>query len=413
MTGEQVVPGPSRTDTPAVLVRGLRKAYGRRTALDGLHLTVSHGTAFALLGTGSSGKTTALRVLAAHTPADGGRIRIAGYDPGTDAHSLRAAAGLLSRAPAVDGRLTADENLLLTPALRRLPAPRARARAAGLIEQLGLTSAATAPAAALSGDLRRRLALAMLLAGKPEVVLLDEPTEGLDAVGRRLVRGVVRDLATDGAAVVFTTRSPHEAARLADRIGVLHRGRLVAQGTRQELLRLVPGGHIRLYFATAADLATAAGLFRLHTAELDPAALSLQIPGDGSVGLVRAVLDVLDDARLVPRRLSVHSPGIEDAFAALTGDGRQPAPPAGRAVPAGRASAGGELCGGRLWRHSALPVMAVALLLLALFAQPGPRALLGALPVIALCAVPLFTAQARIGPQHHRAAPSPGRTGPP
>ncbi|MFB6850128.1 ATP-binding cassette domain-containing protein [Streptomyces sp. NPDC056373] len=413
MTGHQAVPGPSGTDTPAVLARGLRKAYGRRTALDGLHLTVPHGTAFALLGTGSSGKTTALRVLAAHTPADGGRIRVAGYDPASDPRSLRAAAGLLSRAPAVDGRLTAEENLLLTPRLRRLPAPNARARAAGLIEQLGLTSAAAAPAATLPGDLRRRLALALLLAGEPEVALLDEPAEGLDAVGRRLVRGVVRDLAADGAAVVFTTCSPHEAVRLADRIGVLHRGRIVAEGTREELLRLVPGGHIRLHFATAADLATAAGLFRLHTAELDPTALSLQIPGDGSAGLVRAVLDVLDEARLVPRRLSVHSPGIEDVFTALTGGGPRPAPPAGRAVPGGRAAAGGEPRGGRWWRHSALPVMAAALLLLALFAQAGRRVLLGALPVIVLCAVPLLATQARAGPRHHRAAPSPGRTGPP
>ncbi|MGW5330076.1 ABC transporter ATP-binding protein [Streptomyces sp. NPDC004014] len=413
MTGHRAVPGPSGTGTPAVLVRGLRKAYGRRTALDGLHLTVPHGTVFALLGTGSSGKTTALRVLAAHTPANGGRIRIAGYDPASDPRSLRAATGLLSRAPAVDGRLTAEENLLLTPRLRRLPARRARARAAGLVEQLGLTSAAAAPAATLSGNLRRRLALAVLLAGEPEVALLDEPTDGLDAVGRRLVRGAVRDLAAAGAAVVFTTRSPHEAARLADRIGVLHRGRIVAEGTRKELLRLVPGGHIRLHFATSADLATAAGLFRLHTAELDPTALSLQIPGDGSAGLVRAVLDVLDDARLVPCRLSVYSPGIENAFAALTGGGPRPAPPAGRAVPAGRAAASGESRGDRWWRHGALPVMLTALLLLAPLVEAGTRVLLGAPPVIALCAVPLLTPQGRAGPRHHRAAPSPGRTGPP
>ncbi|MEU9646606.1 ABC transporter ATP-binding protein [Streptomyces sp. NPDC048188] len=407
MSGHRAGPGPSGTDAPAVLVRGLRKAYGRRTALDGLHLSVPHGTAFALLGTGSSGKTTALRVLAAHTPADGGRIRIAGYDPVSDPRSVRDAAGLLSRAPAVDGRLTAEENLLLTPRLRRLPAPSARARAAGLVEQLGLARAAAVPAATLSADLRRRLALAVLLAGEPEVALLDEPTEGLDAVGRRLVRGVVRDLAADGAAVVFTTRCPHEAARLADRIGVLHRGRIVAEGTREELLRLVPGGHVRLHFATAADLATAAGLFRLHTAELDPAALSLQIPGDGSAGLVRAVLDVLDDARLVPRRLSVRSPGIEDAVTALT-----TAPP-GRVVPAGRAAADGETRGDRWRRHSALPVTAAVLLTLALFAQAGPRVLLGALPVIALCAVPLLTTQARAGPRRRRTVPSPDRAGPP
>lgn len=412
MTDAQTLPGPSITDAPAVLVRGLRKAYGRSTALDGLHLTVPHGTAFALLGSGSSGKTTALRVLAAHTPADGGRVRIAGYDPRTDPHALRAAAGFLGRAAAVDGRLTADENLLLTPGLRRLPVPRARVRTAGLLERLGLTSAAAVPAAALSGDLRRRLALAMLLAGEPEVALLDEPTEGLGPVGRRLVHTAVRDLVAEGAAVVFTTRSPHEAARLADRIGVLHRGRIVAEGTREELLRLVPGGHIRLYFATAADLATAAGLFRLHTAELDPTALSLQIPGDGSVGLARAVLDVLDDARLVPRRLSVHSPGIEHVFAALTGGGPQSAPPSGRAAPGGRSPAGGESRGDRLWLHGALPVMAAALLFTAVTAQAGVRALLGALPVVALCVVPLLAARDRTGTQHHRAAPSPGRNGP-
>ncbi|RNF77736.1 ABC transporter ATP-binding protein, partial [Streptomyces botrytidirepellens] len=388
------LPGPGGPS--AIQVRGLRKSYGRTTVVDGLHLDVPHGTVFALLGPNGAGKTTAVRILSARTAADGGDVRIAGYDLSTDADAVRTAVGLLGRATGVDTRLTAEENLLLASALCRLPTPDGRSRAAELLARLGMPRVATEPAAALSSGTLRRLDLAMLLAGDPSVVLLDEPTAGLDPVGRRIVRDVVRDLVADGITVLFTTCSPQEAAWLADRIGVLHRGRLVAEGTQDELLRLVPGGHIRLHFADTAELAAAAAPFRMHTVVRDDTALSLQIPGDGSVALMRAVLDVLEDARVEPRRLTVHSPGLEDVFAALVDSGSQDPPrPSDRAAHPPDAPRGKELRDSRsLWRE-VLPVIAAAPLLPAHVAEAGLAALPGVLLTVLVCAAPAFAGHAR------------------
>ncbi|MFI9721772.1 ABC transporter ATP-binding protein [Streptomyces sp. NPDC052396] len=385
-----LLPGPQ--DPPAIRVRGLRKAYGRTTAVDDLQLDIPHGSVFALLGSEGAGKTTVLRILSARTAADGGDVRIAGYDLPTDAGAVRAAVGFAGRASVVDTCRTAEENLRLTPALRRLPAQQGSARAAELLARLGLSGVATEPAAALSSDQRRRLDLAMVLAAGPEVVLMDEPTAGLDPVGRRIVRDVVRDLAADGITVLFTTRSPQEAGQLADRIGVLHRGRLVAEGTQDALLRLVPGGHIRLHFADTADLAAATALFRLDTVVRDEAELSLQIPGDGSMGLIRAVLDILENAQVEPLRLTVHSPGLEDVFTALVNNG-SPGPP--------DAPAGEESRDGRSRWHKVLPIVAAALLLPAYAVEAGLAPLPGVFLTVLVCAALALAGRRR------RAAPRP------
>ncbi|MFI1368395.1 ABC transporter ATP-binding protein [Streptomyces griseochromogenes] len=399
------LPGPHGPS--AIQVRGLRKSYGTETAVDDLHLDVPHGTAFGLLGPDGAGKTTVMRILSARVAADAGEIRIAGYDLPTDADAVRAAVELVGRTSAVDPRLTAEKNLLRTSALCRLPPREGGSRAAELLARLDLSRVATEPAAALSSGRRRRLDLAMVLAGDPGVVLMDEPTAGLDPVSRRIVREVVRDLVADGITVLFTTCSPQEAGRLADRIGVLRRGRLVAEGTQDALLRLVPGGHIRLYFADTAELATAAALFHLDTVVRDDTALSLRIPGDGSVGLIRAVLAILEEGRVEPRRLAVHSPGLEDVFTALVHNGPQGPPPTHRAVHSPDAPLGDEARDIRwLWRE-VLPVMAALLPLCAHVAEAGPAVLPGVLPAALVCVALALAGRRR------RAAPrSPKHRGP-
>ena len=413
MSQAAAVTGPhhplaGRDGPAAIQVRELRKSYGGTTAVDGLHLDVPRGTVFALLGPDGAGKTTAVRVLSARTAADGGAVRIAGYDLSTDADAVRTAVGVLGRTPAVDTRRTVEQNLLATSALRRLPTRESRSRAAELLTRLGLSRLAGESTAALSGGQRRRLDLAVLLAGEPGIVLMDEPTAGLAPVDRRIVRAVMRELAADGGTVLFTTCSPEEAGQLADRIGILHRGRLVAEGTQDALLRLIPGGHIRLHFADTADLATAAALFRMDTVIRDDTALSLQIPGDGSVGLMRAVLDILEAARVEPRRLTVHSPGLADVFTALVDHGSQGSPPTDRAVHPQDVPCGAQSPDSRSPWHEALPVMAAALLLPVRVAEAGYAVLPGVLVTVLAC-----VALALAGRRRRAATRLPLHRGPP
>lgn len=212
---------------PAVAAAGLRKTCGTRTVLDGVDLLVPQGGVFCLLGEAGAGKTTVVRLLSALTAPDGGELRVAGHDVVRAPASVRAAVGLCGLT-AVDGSLTVEENLLRTADLHRLGQDDGRSRAADLIERFDLVDVAGAPAARCRRGERRRLELAMAVVGLPPVLLLDEPTAGLDPGDRRAVRRIVRQLADAGVTVFLATRSRAEAAALADRVAVLHGGRLVA-----------------------------------------------------------------------------------------------------------------------------------------------------------------------------------------
>jgi ABC-2 type transport system ATP-binding protein len=192
-----------------------------------------------------------------------------------------------------------------------------RRRAADLLERFELAEAARTTPATYSGGMRRRLDLAMGLMGDPRVVFLDEPTTGQDPRSRRAMWQNIRDLVADGVTILLTTQYLDEADQLADRIGVLDDGRLVAEGTSAELKRLVPGGHVRLQFGDAAPLESAARTLGLTVA--DPAALALDVPGDGSLGQLKALLARLDDAAIEVAGLTVHTPDLDDVFLALTG----------------------------------------------------------------------------------------------
>ncbi|MFW5415307.1 ATP-binding cassette domain-containing protein [Nocardiopsis sp. CNT-189] len=305
------------TPRPAVSAEGLRKSYRDQVVLDGVDLEIPAGTIFSLLGPNGAGKTTMVKILSTLIRADGGRARVFGHDLAAEPDAVRAAIGVTGQYSAVDGLLTGHENLMLMARLHRLRGAAARRRAAELLDRFDLAGAAKKPAAAYSGGMRRRLDLAMTLVGSPRLIFLDEPTTGLDPRSRRDMWQIIRDLVADGVTVFLTTQYLEEADRLADRIAVLDRGAIVAEGTAAELKRRIPGGHVLLRFAEARALESAA---RELGGETDPESLALKVPGGGGIASLRGLLDRLDTASIAPEELSVHTPALDDVFLALTGN---------------------------------------------------------------------------------------------
>jgi len=300
----------------AITATGLRKSFGTQVVLDGIDLAVESGSVFALLGPNGAGKTTAVKILSTLLNADAGTVRVGGHDVATEPDSVRAAIGVTGQFSAVDALLTGTENLQLMADLHHLDRAPGRRRVGELIEQFDLVDAANKPAASYSGGMRRRLDLAMGLVGDPRILFLDEPTTGLDPRSRLAMWQIVRDLAARGVTVFLTTQYLDEADELADRIAVLDRGVLVAEGTAKQLKRMVPGGHVSLRVADANSLSTAAAAFQEST--VDVAELTLQVPSDGSVAALRALLERIDHAGLAVEELSVHTPDLDDVFLALT-----------------------------------------------------------------------------------------------
>jgi ABC-2 type transport system ATP-binding protein len=305
------------SDILAISVTGLRKSYGTHVVLDGLDLAVPEGSVYALLGPNGSGKTTTVDILSTLTPFDDGSVRVAGHDVAEEPAAVRAAIAVTGQVTAVDNLLTGAENLRLMSDLLHLDRRTGRTRAAELLERFDLEEAAATTPATYSGGMRRKLDLAMGLMGRPRIVFLDEPTTGLDPRSRRAVWDIVRELVADGVTVLLTTQYLEEADQLADRIGVLDGGRLVAEGTADELKRLVPGGSLRLQLADRQHLGDAARVLRGATADAD--ALTLDVPGDGSVRALRDVLILLDEAAVEVADVTVHRPDLDDVFLALTG----------------------------------------------------------------------------------------------
>ncbi|MGC4890505.1 ATP-binding cassette domain-containing protein [Micromonospora sp. DT227] len=302
---------------PAISVSGLRKAYKDKVVLDGVDFEVRAGTVFSLLGPNGAGKTTTVNVLTTLAGADAGTVRVAGHDLATDAKGVRAAIGVTGQFAAVDDLLTGRENLRLMVDLNRSAVGDGERIVTDLLDRFELTAAADKLASTYSGGMRRKLDLAMTLVGNPKIIFLDEPTTGLDPRSRRTMWSIVRDLVAAGVTVFLTTQYLEEADQLADHVAVLDRGRLVAQGTPEELKRLIPGTYVRLRFATVAELDAATWLFPGATRDDD--ALALRVPADGGTKSLRALLDRLDEHSLSAEECSVHTPDLDEVFLALTG----------------------------------------------------------------------------------------------
>ncbi len=305
------------TPSSAIAVRGLRKSFKDKLVLDGIDLDIKEGTIFALLGPNGAGKTTTVRILSTLSKPDAGHAWIAGKELAREPDAVRAAIGVTGQFAAVDALLTGFENLMLMGKLHHLGKRESQQRATGLLEKFDLAEAAGKSLATYSGGMRRRLDLAMTLVGKPRIIFLDEPTTGLDPRSRRTMWQIIDDLVSqDGVTILLTTQYLEEADHLADRIAVLDQGRLVAEGTPAELKQLVPGGHVSLRFSDTAELDLAA--HALGAIGRDEEDLTLQVPSDGGVRSLRALLDQLNRADIEPAELTVHTPDLDDVFLALT-----------------------------------------------------------------------------------------------
>ncbi|MFC6155887.1 ATP-binding cassette domain-containing protein [Kribbella jiaozuonensis] len=303
--------------TSAIAVSGLRKTFGDKTVLDGIDFEIPAGTVFSLLGPNGAGKTTTVNVLTTLIKADSGTVRVAGHDVATEAKAVRSAIGVTGQFAAVDELLTGRENLQLMVDLTRGSTKVDKRIVDSLLERFDLVESADKSAATYSGGMRRKLDLAMTLVGSPRIIFLDEPTTGLDPRSRRTMWTIIRELLADGVTIFLTTQYLDEADELADRIAVLNQGKLVAEGTPEELKRQIPGTHVRFRFATIDDLDVAAGILPESTRDDD--ALTLRVPSDGGTKSVRALLDRLDEHSLDAEEFSVHTPDLDDVFLALTG----------------------------------------------------------------------------------------------
>ncbi len=301
----------------AIETEALTKRFGNQVVLAGIDLDISAGSVFALLGPNGAGKTTAVHILSTLLQPDSGSARVGGHDVVREPAAVRSLIGVTGQFSAVDAMLTGEENLQLMARLRHLRRDDGRRRVKELLERFELTDAAHQRLSTYSGGMRRRLDLAMTLVDRPQIVFLDEPTTGLDPRSRAEMWVIVRELVAAGTTILLTTQYLDEADELAQQIVVLDQGQVVANGTPAELKRLVSGGRIRLEFDDVQALDAAAAVFGDSTRQEQ--ALALDVPSDGELGALRALLDRVDRERLTPRALTVHTPDLDDVFFALTG----------------------------------------------------------------------------------------------
>jgi ABC-2 type transport system ATP-binding protein len=305
----------------AIVAHGLTKAYGDVHALNGLSLAVPEGTVLALLGPNGAGKTTSIRILTTLLTPDSGWATIAGADLITEPAEVRRRIGLSGQYAAVDEYLTGYENLELIGRLYHLGAKRARARATELLERFSLTDAAGRPVSTYSGGMRRRLDLAGALVARPPVLVLDEPTTGLDPHSRNELWDVIRDLVEQGSTLLLTTQYMEEAEQLADDIVVIDHGRRIAHGTSEELKAEIGGERMEIAISRDASETYARGVLESFAAgdiRINEGTLTVPISGGGARTLTQA-LRALDANGVDVLDVGLRKPTLDDVFLTLTG----------------------------------------------------------------------------------------------
>jgi ABC-2 type transport system ATP-binding protein len=317
---------------PAILVEGLTKSFGDVHALRGIDLSVPGGTVLGVLGPNGAGKTTAVRILTTLLPPDGGRAVVDGYDVVRDPAAVRRSIGLSGQSAAIQEELTGRENLQIIGRLYHLRWPQARSRAAELLEQFGLSDAADRPSKTYSGGMQRRLDLAASLVGRPRVLVLDEPTTGLDPRSRLGMWDIIRSLVADGTTILLTTQYLDEADELADEIIVIDHGEVIAAGTAEELKGRAGGDVVEFTVPDRSRVAAAAAaVAALGEPHADPqtGVVSIGVGGGGSDALINAVR-ALDAAGVVTTGLGLRRPSLDDVFLTLTGHAAEEDQPSGR-----------------------------------------------------------------------------------
>ncbi|HKX24360.1 MAG TPA: ATP-binding cassette domain-containing protein [Candidatus Saccharimonadales bacterium] len=303
----------------AITVSNLRKSFKKVDVLKGVSLEVKKGSIFALLGANGAGKTTTINILTTLMSADNGSAVVNGHDVSKQAEKVRGSISLTGQFAAVDDMLSGRENLELICDLRHVD----RAVASKLLKQFDLTDAADRRAMTYSGGMRRRLDIAMSLVGNPSIIFFDEPTTGLDPQSRNGMWEAIKELANSGTTIFLTTQYLEEADQLADKIAILNKGKIVAEGTPSELKKLLPHGQIELKFNEQSQLNAAAKVLSSYEIAQDDEALSLTVTTDGTVSQFAGLLTKLEAAKVDIAEFTKKAPSLDDVFLKVINDKEQ------------------------------------------------------------------------------------------
>jgi ABC-2 type transport system ATP-binding protein len=303
----------------AIVVKGLRKSFKKLTVLDGIDLCVKRGTVLALLGPNGAGKTTTIRILSTLLLPDGGQALIHGFDVVREANKVRSLIGLTGQYAAVDEYLTGEENLHMIGRLYRLNHQDIKRRTQELLELFDLMEASARTVKTYSGGMRRRLDLAVSLIAAPPIIFLDEPTTGLDPRSRLIMWDIIEQLVAAGTTILLTTQDMDEADRLADKIVVIDGGRIIAEGTADELKQRVGSERLEITIAEASSFETAKRVVYGEGLHLDSKTRTLSLATKGGVHQLKQVLSLLDEAGIGVENVSFRRPTLDDVFLTLTG----------------------------------------------------------------------------------------------